>query len=418
MERRHLLDFGVLTSTTSAETTVAYPLGGAPDDRRRLAARLWLVAAFILMVASGWLAITLLELGGGDTTSAKLAHPELVVLTDQGGTTAAYKVEYFEFSRTTPGATAFGPPEDDLPLGARKVTFTFHGQIPGATLNWVVLLNDDAKMTDAIAVVARGLVQETAPGPSFVSSCDSLDTLAPAQVLSGQQSLDQDGNATVSFVGGVSKTIHYPQQEYRTAVDVISVLPASPTSPTGGECTMDLLGWDQVAGKRWRTPTLTNGIVDVGRVSAGSYVESANPPNRDPRTLQWQLQGPADVTYTLYSTTGQGQRERRFFFAGVAASFAVTMLAEVLKGLLEALALTRPRRTPAASVHQQPRAPTSPAGDLRPVPASIVGGHSSAHEPSRLTTWLVAAVAIATGAIAVARMRHRDSSESPPHDRR
>jgi hypothetical protein len=295
----------------------------------------WLAVVVAGLAVSTIVAVLLLRANAEHASGERMAHPQLVALTDQPNTTATYSIQYYAWSRTSSGRTEFGPQDDSLPTNTREVTLSFHSPIPQATLNWVLLLNDDARMTDAIAVHANGEVQVTEPGGQLTTTCPDIDGFSTAQVLSGQIALDQQGDGEASVVGGVDPHATYPSQADRTAVDVMSVLPTSPTDQSGKACTTMLIGWDQVNSQLWRPPRVTRGSVTVGQVPGGSFVESANPPVTDPRDLSWVVQGPADISYTLFSTNGQGTHELRLFVAGAAAALAATLLVETFKAALE-----------------------------------------------------------------------------------
>jgi hypothetical protein len=303
--------------------------------KKRRKAWAWFVITLFTMLIFAGAALWLLGLTAEQATTERAPQPEAVVLTDHPGTEVDYIINYYTSSDTRAGITTFGSQTQATPINTREITFNFHGRVPGAKLNWVILVNSDAVMTQAISDQARGKVQVTQPGQSLSSTCPSLNGFPTAQVLSGLATLDQDGNASASVVGGVSPEVHYPRMGERTAVNVISVLPASPKDPSGNDCAVTLNGWDQVNGELWRTPHLTSGTITVGEVPGGSFVESANPPVGDPRRLSWQLQGPADVSYTLFDTTQQGRHERRLFYAGAAAALAATLLVETAKAALE-----------------------------------------------------------------------------------
>jgi len=330
------------------------------STRQKRKAWVWFVIALASMLTFGGVAFLLLAMTAEKEPNERPPQPEAVILTNAAGTEVTYAINYYTSSETHSGISTYGTQDQATPINTRVITLNFHGSIPNAKLNWVIIVNNDAVMTQAIADQARGLVQVTQPGASVSASCPGLDGFAAAQVLSGQATLDQDGNASASVVGGVSPGVHYPRMGERTVVNVISVLPASPKNPSGRECEVTLNGWDQVNGELWRTPHLTGGVVRVGEVPVGSFVESANPPIGDPRRLSWQLQGPADISYTLFDSAQQGQHERRLFYAGAAVALAATLLVETVKAALQVAYSSEERST--ASIRRS----LSSHGEVRP----------------------------------------------------
>jgi len=81
----------------------------------------------------------------------------------------------------------------------------------------------------------------------------------------------------------------------------------------------------------------------IGSVPAGRFIESSNPPSVDAQTLSWNLDGPADVSYTLFDSNSQSSHALWLFWAGIAAAVGATIFVEFVKGFAETAWLVRHR---------------------------------------------------------------------------
>jgi hypothetical protein len=98
-------------------------------------------------------------------------------------------------------------------------------------------------------------------------------------------------------------------------------------------------------------------------VPAGQYIESSNPPTVDAQTLQWNLQGPADVSYTLFNSNSQSSHANWLFWAGITAALGATLFIEFIKGSTEAVWLRRRAKRARAEKPAKQTGPAPPASD-------------------------------------------------------
>jgi hypothetical protein len=266
-----------------------------------------------------------------------IPNPQIVLLTDRLDVTVSYTIQYYAGSATGPAGTRFNPKADDLPTGVRNVQLTFQTAKPGQTIRYALLLNGDAVMTNATSVDRVGDIDVTTPGREVDSACTAIASFPTAQVISSTVTADQAGTARANLVGGIPETVRYERAGERTAVNVIQILPALGANPHGptDQCNVNLVNWEQVGGIAWQSPKYGAGTIAVADVSAGAFVESSNPPIINARSLNWQLQGPASVTYTLFDTDVQSGHELALFVAGILAALAAALLVEVTKGIRE-----------------------------------------------------------------------------------
>ncbi len=323
-----------------------------PQQGREPGVRLKLAVALICLVAalaSGGLTVLFLH-RSEDSPSANFAvpSPQMVLLTDQPNASATYSVAYYQGSLTSPGETQYLPADSVAPVDTRRMTFRIHVALRTQHLRFAILLNDDASMTEPTAVQGLGFIDSTVPGGlgEIQSSCSSIQSFKTAQVLSGVTDVDSTGGATVDVVGGVPASVRYPSNGDRTPVNVLQMLPsaadtAASTRPEA--CTANLAAWEQVGSIGWRAPTLRSGQVAIGSVPAGQYIESSNPPTVNAQSLLWNLQGPADVSYTLFNSNSQSSHALWLFWAGITAALGATLFVEFVKGSAETVWLVRRR---------------------------------------------------------------------------
>ncbi len=318
--------------------------GREPSVRLKLAAALgWLIAA----VVAGGLTALFIHLSE-DAPSAHFAvpSPQMVLLTDQPNASVTYSIAYYQASVTNPGRTLFGPADSVAPVGTRRMTFRIHVARGTRHLRFAILLNRDASMTQPTAVKGVGFIDSTVPGGEIQSPCPSILSFGTAQVLSGVTDVDSTGMATVDVVGGVPGYVRYPSNGDRTPVNVLQMLPTAgdtAASTGAGACAVNLINWEQVGGIGWRTPKVGSGQVMIGSVPAGRFIESSNPPSVDAQTLSWNLDGPADVSYTLFDSNSQSSHALWLFWAGIAAAVGATIFVEFVKGFAETAWLVRHR---------------------------------------------------------------------------
>jgi hypothetical protein len=162
-----------------------------------------------------------------------------------------------------------------------------------------------------------------------------------------------------------------------------------------GICTVNLVNWEQVGGIGWRTPTFGSGQVTIGSVPTGQYIESSNPPVVDAQTLAWNLDGPADVSYTLFDSNSQSSHELWLFLAGITAALGATLLVELVKGSSEISWLQRHRG------HE----PGAAESTTRPVPPPR---DPTVNARERARQWPAFLVGVLSGVLASKLSRRRD----------
>lgn len=378
------------------------PEGHEPGVGLKLAAML---ACLIGAVGAGALTLWFIHLSN-DAPSANFTvpSPQMILLTNQPGAAVAYNIGYYQGSFTEPGETQFGAPDSIAPTGTRDMTFTIHVKPGVRLLKFAVLLNRDASMTDATQTQGTGFLDDTVPtGQGEIESpCASVQSFDTAQVLSGIAKVDSTGDAIVDIVGGIPNFVQYPSNGDRTPVNVIQMLPNAGET-AAGRCAANLVNWEQVGGVAWQIPSYLSGQVMIGGVPAGQYIESSNPSVVDAQTLRWDMEGPADVSYTLFDSNAQSSHEIWLFLAGIAAAFGATLVVEVIKGSVETFWLLRQRRDKRKKSERQVRTLTSPANALQ---ADIVNGEAQVTVPN-LTVFI--AGVLSGIAFSKRRPRRRDS---------
>ena len=305
----------------------------------------------LLMLGSGiatWWTITSLTTRPS-AGSIVVPAPQMVVLTDRPSATVSYAIHFHSSSTTGPAGSSFKPPVGDMPVGVREIDLTIQAGQPQRDVRFVLLLNADAELENATSVYRLGDIAVTIPGSDIDSSCEAISTFRAKQVLSGIVKADDTGLAKVRLAGGVPPKVRYERSGVRTAVNVMQVLPASNVSPSGAQdgCNANLINWEQVGGIAWNSPILGAGSIDIADVNDGDFVESANPPLTNSRSLSWQFQGSVSVTYTIFHTDAQNSREVYLLITGAVAGLAGALLLEVLKSSFELARSTT--STPTAS---------------------------------------------------------------------
>jgi hypothetical protein len=226
--------------------------------------------------------------------------------------------------------------------------FNIHVQPDVQLLKFAVLLNQYALMSDATQSRGVGYLDNTVPtGQGEIQSpCASVSSFNTAQVLSGVADVDSTGEATIDIVGVVPSYVQYPSNGDRTPVNVMQMLPGggdTASSAASGRCSVNLVNWEQVGAVPWQTPTYLGGQVAIGSVPAGRYIESSNPPVVDAQSLSWNIDGPADVSYTLFDSNAESSHGIWLFWAGITAALAAALVVEVVKGSVETTWLFRRR---------------------------------------------------------------------------
>jgi hypothetical protein len=290
----------------------------------------------LLAAALSGLATYLLVASVADrhASGALVPDPEMVILTDQPAASANYSIKYSSRSFTSPGQSSLQAGGEPTPLGVREVDLTFRIRPSARQLRYALLLNDDAAVYNATAAQGFGNLEATSPGDELASPCPSISSFQTAQVLSGVIPVDAAGEAQVKVLGGIRRTLRYPEADERVRVSVLTILPptgdATPTASAETRCGVQLPEWEQIGGRTWFTPMLGTGYVNVGQVPAGDIVESANPPVANPTKLVWILHGPSSVSYTLLDTSAQSDDTFRLTLAGIAAALAASILVALI----------------------------------------------------------------------------------------
>jgi hypothetical protein len=368
---------------------------GRRNKSLKIAVSVMLLCFFLCLIA-GFLALKFVQYSQGvPVANFTVPSPQMILLTNQPNATVTYTVSYYEGSYTEPGQTLYYGPDSDTPLNTRGLTFDIHVSPHAGPLKFALLLNHDAAMVNATGTQGLGYVDNTAPGEEIQSSCPSLYSFATTQVLSGVVDVDSTGDASISLVGGVPSYVSYPNNGDLIPVNVLQMLPTGGSSLNFGAsvCSVNLVNWEQVGGEPWVTPTYGGGQINIGTVPAGLYIESANPPTVDAQTLTWNLQGPADVSYTLFDSGSQSADAIWLFWAGVAAAFSATMFVEFVKGGAETLRVRTEKEVARenSAVFINARASSSP---------------KSVRAAAKSEQWLEFAVGLATGII-IGRSRRR-----------
>jgi hypothetical protein len=306
--------------------------------RERLPQFVRLIA--VLAAALSGLATYLLVASVADrhASPAPVPDPEVVVLTDQPGARANYSIEYSSGSFTSPGESSLEAGGESTPVGVRELDLTFHVRPGTRQLRYALLLNSDASVYHATTAQGFGNLEATSPGSELSSPCPSIASFHTAQVLSGVIPVDSAGEAQAKVLGGLRRTLHYPEADERVRVSVLTLLPPTgdaPGSSAETRCTVALPEWEQIGGRTWFTPALGTGYVNVGQVPAGDIVESANPPVANPAKLAWVLHGPSSVSYTLLDTSQQNDDTFRLTLAGIAAALAASILVALIAPFLQ-----------------------------------------------------------------------------------
>ena len=260
------------------------------------------------------------------------------MLTDQPGARASYSIEYSSGSFTSPGQSSFEAGGESTPVGVRELDLTFHLLSGPRQLRYALLLNTDASVYNATAAQGFGNLEATPPGRELSSPCPSINSFHTAQVLSGVIPVDAAGEAQVKVLGGIQRSVHYPEADERIRVSVLTFLPPigdAPSSSDETRCTVAVPEWEQIGGRTWFTPTIGTGYVNVGQVPAGDIVESANPPVANPGKLAWVLHGPSSVSYTLLDTSRQNDDTFRLTLAGITAALAASILVALIAPYLQ-----------------------------------------------------------------------------------
>lgn len=222
------------------------------------------------------------------------------------------------------------------------MSIKFHGGRPGTTLEFAILLNQDASESDVWGLpfasprnLPENPISVGVPGSIVIPNCGLSENTRFAQVLAGDVPIASDGSADTQLAGLLNNQHAYQATGDTDIVNVMEFLPtASATANAVTNCKWLFPDSPYLGGVQWYSPTLT-GSVNVGSLPGNYTVQVSNPALEDLSTLYWEFSGPTAINYVLIDNAITRQAGDNLFWAGVLAALAAGFFVEFLKTCYE-----------------------------------------------------------------------------------
>lgn len=309
-----------------------------------------LVAALFLLAgafASGVFALHLLRAADSPRKPQGTDFkPQIMLITNEQHVTANLQLFYYRgYSSSIGQLTLKGGRPGTFPLDVRYITIAFSGGQPKTTLQYALLLNQDAKEANISGLPfanSRNLPQNPIsvgwPGKVIVNNCQLPENTRFAQIMYGSASVDGDGTVDTQIAGQLNSQHPYLAAGNTDIVNVIEFLPTAAAmlgTIAGTGCNWLFPDSPYLGGVQWYSPAALTGSVDIGPLGGEYTVQSSNPTLEDLSSLYWEFSGPTAINYVLTDNAVTRQAGDNLFFAGVFASVAIGLGVECLKKLFE-----------------------------------------------------------------------------------
>lgn len=271
-------------------------------------------------------------------------QPAMLLVTNEQHVTANVQLSFYAggYHSSIGTLTPYGGLTGTFPTGISYMSIKFHGGRPGTTLEFAILLNQDASESDVWGLPfanSRNLpenpISVSVPGSVVIPNCGLPENTRFAQVLSGDVPIASDGSADTQLAGLLVNQHAYQATGDTNIVNVMEFLPtASATANTVTSCKWLFPDSPYLGGVQWYSPALT-GSVNIGSLPGNYTVQVSNPTLEDLSTLYWEFSGPTAINYILIDNDITRQAGDNLFWAGVLAALAAGFLVEFLKTCYE-----------------------------------------------------------------------------------
>ena len=273
-------------------------------------------------------------------------RPEIMLITSEQHVTASLHMSYYGgYSSSIGVLTLKGGRPGVFPVGVRYITLAFSGGQPGTSLQYALLLNQDASESNIYGLPfanSRHLPQNPisvgSPGEVIINNCALPENTRFAQTLYGSASVASDGTADTQIAGQLVNQHPYLATGNTDIVNVMELLPsgsAMETATAGAGCKWLFPDSPYLGGVQWYSPAALTGSVNIGSLHGDYTVQSSNPTLEDLSSLYWEFSGPTAINYILTDNAITRQASDNLFWAGVFAAAAAGLFVEFLKTCFE-----------------------------------------------------------------------------------
>jgi hypothetical protein len=271
-------------------------------------------------------------------------RPEMMLITNARHVTASLQLSYYRgYSSSIGVLTAKGGQPGTFPIDVRYMTITFSGGRPGATIQYALLLNQDASESTVYGLPfanSRHLPQNPilvgSPGKVIINNCELPENTRFAQIMYGSASVASNGTVDTHIAGQLINRHPYLATGNIDIVNVAEFLPtASSMMSAGASCKWLFPDSPYLGGLQWYSPATLTGSVNIGSLHGDYNVQSSNPTLEDLSLLYWEFSGPTAINYILTDNSITRHASDNLFLAGVFASVAVVFGVEFLKTCFE-----------------------------------------------------------------------------------
>jgi hypothetical protein len=277
-------------------------------------------------------------------------RPEIMLITNERHVTASLQLSYYGgYSSSIGLLTPTGGQSGAFPIGVRYITIAFRGGESGRTLQYALLLNQDASESKIYGLPfanSRHLPQNPisvgSPGKVIINNCELPENTRFTQIMYGDVSVTSNGTADTQIAGRLINQHPYLTTGNADIVNVVEMLPtASAMMTADAGCKWLFPDSPFLGGLRWYSPTTLTGSVNIGSLRGDYTVQSSNPTLEDLSSLYWEFSGPNAINYILTDNSITRHASDDLFLAGVFASVAAVLGVEFLKTCFEVRAEVR-----------------------------------------------------------------------------
>jgi len=275
-------------------------------------------------------------------------RPEIMLITNDRHVTASLKLSYYGgYSSSVGSLTLKGGQPGAFPIDVRYITITFSGGRPGTTLQYALLLNQDASESNVYGLPfanSRHLPQNPisvgSPGKVIINNCELPENTRFAQIMYGAASVTSNGTADTQIAGRLINQHPYLATGNTDIVNVVEFLPTASamlttTATADAGCKWLFPDSPFLGGLQWYSPAALTGSVNIGSLQGEYTVQSSNPTLEDLSSLYWEFSGPTAINYILTDNVITRHASDNLFLAGVFASLATVFGVEFLKACFE-----------------------------------------------------------------------------------